>query len=365
MKSRIFHKSYFAFLIFIFLFIFGNNVFAVEEKLAAPPKLKLQVPIFGYTEATNLAEYIKTIYQYALYVLVPIAIVIVIWAGIIWIFAGGNVARIKEAKKYITGALTGVIIGLLSYVILSFVGITELKNPNIEYIAGLECCVLADNNSFLMTKEECTGAGGTIKEFSKCLGEGEESDTSEPLNSNIDVNFKGLIFCPHSGGAAALEPIARSTLGKVTYRWGATGGKPPYTIQSQKIAGSHYEERKQKITYCPAGTICLDCSGYTNYLLKCAGLKSYGGGTASIFGSRCSNSELITSFTNTSINNIPLKPGDALGKPSQHVRIYIGNGILYESAGGSGWNDPGGKAAKKSQVSSHSFIGSCVKRYGT
>jgi len=347
----------------IISFVFISKFVLAET--AQPPDYQLQVPIFGYTKASNLAEYIKNLYQYGLYALVPLAIIIIIYAGIKWILAGGNLAQIKEAKTYITGALTGLTIGLLSYVILSFVGITQLKTPDIEYLQGIECCVLADKSSDLMTKAECTGKGGTLKDFIECLGPGEEGDTNEPLNNNIEVNFTGLIYCPNNGGQAALEPIAKTTIGKVTYRWGAKGGKPPYTVQSPKIAGNHYEERKQKITYCPPGTICLDCSGYTNYLLKCAGLKSFGGGTASIFGSGCSNGERITSIDNTSVNGKPLKPGDALGKPSQHVRIYVGNGILYESAGGNGWDDPGGKASRKSQVMSHSFIGSCIRRYGT
>ncbi|MFA5188316.1 MAG: hypothetical protein WC460_03070 [Patescibacteria group bacterium] len=361
--------------IFIFLnltllsFLFNPTKILAQTNNVAPPNYPLEVPIFGFTQATTFADYIKNLYKYGLYILVPIAIVIIITAGIMWILSGGNLANIKQAKKYITGALTGLIIGLLSYVMLSLVGITEFKNLDLEYIASLECCSYPGDNYFLLTKADCASKEGTIKDMDECLSAGEEGDTDVPLNTSgingVDVNFKGLIYCPKSGGQAILAQIGQSSLGKVTYRWGAKGGKPPYTVQSPNIAGSRYEERKQKITYCPPGTICLDCSGYTNYLLNCAGLKPFGGGTASIFGSGCSRGERITSIDNTSVNGIPLKPGDALGKPSQHVRIYVGNGILFESAGGSGWDDPGGKASKKSQVMSHKFIGSCIRRYGT
>lgn len=126
-------RIFFVFIIFFFFLIFADK-YVQAEKTAAPAMLNLEVPIFTYTQVTSLAEYIKTIYKYALYVLVPIAIIIIIWAGIQWIVAGGNLAKIKQAKKYITAALTGLFIGLLSYVILSLVGITELKNPTIEYI---------------------------------------------------------------------------------------------------------------------------------------------------------------------------------------------------------------------------------------
>ncbi|MCX6746341.1 MAG: hypothetical protein NTX00_05025 [Candidatus Parcubacteria bacterium] len=110
------------------------NPSAIAQTVTTPTGLQLEVPIFKYKIATNIADYIKTIYKYTLYILVPIGIVIIIWAGIQWIVAGGNVAKIKEAKKYISGAIVGILIGLLSYVILSFIGITSLTNPSLEYI---------------------------------------------------------------------------------------------------------------------------------------------------------------------------------------------------------------------------------------
>ena len=124
----------------------GANLCPFDQKCcfktAATPNLQLEIPIFGYTNATNIAEYIKNLYQYAIYALVPIGIVIIIAAGIMWILAGGNLAKIKQAKKYISGAIIGITIGLLSYVILSLVGITELKMPQIEYIEPMPIPIL-------------------------------------------------------------------------------------------------------------------------------------------------------------------------------------------------------------------------------
>ncbi|HDQ23035.1 MAG TPA: M23 family metallopeptidase [Candidatus Uhrbacteria bacterium] len=98
--------------------------------------LSLQVPIFSYTKAADIAEYIVKIYEYALIVLAPLAIVVIIWAGFLWLLAGGDVPKISNAKKYISGAVTGLIIAFLSYIILSFFGLTSLKSPGIEYIEG-------------------------------------------------------------------------------------------------------------------------------------------------------------------------------------------------------------------------------------
>jgi len=306
-------------------------------KSAADPQLDLQVPIFGYTKAKNLAEYITKIYEYALFVLVPLAIVVIIWAGFLWLLAGGDVPKISNAKKYISGAVTGLIIAFLSYIILSFFGLTTLTSLQIEYIEEIP-----------------------------------SEDLNIPLNPAIDKNFAtelsltptpGSIYCPKSGGAAVMEQITKSTYGKVTYRFGGKGGRPPYSeIKSQYM---------QYNTYCPSGTVCLDCSGYANFVIKCAGLKSYGGGTFHIFGcGQCRNSEVIRSFTATSVNGIPLKPGDLVGYPTGcekdvigHVWVYVGNGVLYESRGGHTGRQPG-NAIRATPFGKYNWLNKtkCIRR---
>ena len=176
----------------IFIYLLASSCFITinqalaQAKMATPINVPLQVPIFGYTTATDLAGYIKNLYKYGLYALVPLAIIIIIYAGIKWILAGGNLAQIKEAKTYITSALTGLTIGLLSYVILSFVGITQLKTPGFEYIepeevdfdisAGLQsgnpAAIASTNASYAAV---CAKYGGSFKESvaleCKALGE--------------------------------------------------------------------------------------------------------------------------------------------------------------------------------------------------
>lgn len=96
--------------------------------------ITLQVPFFGVSQVNNLAQYIKLIYQYALIILIPFAIIMIILGGARWILSAGNTAKIGEAKKQIIYAFTGLFLGLFSYIILSFIGITELKLAAIEYI---------------------------------------------------------------------------------------------------------------------------------------------------------------------------------------------------------------------------------------
>jgi hypothetical protein len=297
------------------------------HKYAAPVEVQLQVPIFGYTKAHDLAEYIGKIYQYALYVIIPLAILVIMYAGIRWILAAGDPGKIKEAKKYIIDAIIGLTIALLGAVILSLVGITQIQPIR----------VLA------------------VKEM-------DSPDTDAPLATIIPTVPE--IFCPKSGGSSNLKTVAQSTIGKITYRYGGKGGPPPY---QEMVNGPYYQYNN----YCPPGTICLDCSGYINFVLQCAGLPQYGGGTKTIFGCNCAASEKITSCSGDSINGIALKPGDVVGYPTDcgygtgHIYIYGGNGMVYESHGGDSGRQPGASVLS-TQLCAHTWTGmdkpTCIKR---
>lgn len=101
---------------------------------SALQNLDLQVPIFDQASVNNLPQYIATLYRYILIILVPLAIVMIIVGGVSWIAAAGNQSKITNAKKYITSAFAGLVIGLFSYLLLSLVGIDTLRMPGIENI---------------------------------------------------------------------------------------------------------------------------------------------------------------------------------------------------------------------------------------
>jgi len=99
--------------------------------------ITLQVPLFGYTKAQNIIEYIATIYNAALYIVVPIIIVVLIFSGAFWVLAGGDSELISKAKSWIINAFIGLGIVLFSYIILSFLGLTELTLLKVEEIEPL------------------------------------------------------------------------------------------------------------------------------------------------------------------------------------------------------------------------------------
>ncbi|MBN1325946.1 C40 family peptidase [Candidatus Falkowbacteria bacterium] len=365
MKKNIKIKILFAFCLFIFTFLLAGECFALTcaekypgdgkcmpkctgiagdyttelcptgqsccHKYAAPATYTLQVPIFGYVQVSGIDQYIINIYQYAIPVIVILAVIIIMMGGIMWMLAAGNISKIKRAKEFISGAIIGVIIALLSAQILALVGISSIKPLQVEVVSEIEA-----------------------------------PDTNAPLSDTaLTTPPPAQLFCPKSGGIANLGKVAQSTIGKITYRFGGKGGLPPYPSDT-KICNS-----QPCRDFCPAGTLCLDCSGYINYILMCSGLSRYGGGTQSIFGCNCSSSEKITSCGNNSINGKALKPGDVLGYPTGcgfntgHVYIYAGNNILYESSGGTSGRQSG-KSVRTTQLCGHNWTGmgkpTCIKR---
>ncbi len=339
-KSLIFGVIIFTFFLAPFLLLAADQT---QQKTTAEPNIILEVPLLSYSKATNIAEYIKNIYKASLYIIIPFIIVIIIGSGILWILAGGDKKLISTAKERIKFALIGLGIALFSYVLLSFVGITELKPPQVEYIEAEEALDAEDPaQSIPMSK------GGV---------------TTGKIPTPPGIN------CPKSGGPNALQSISDSMRGKVTYRMGAKrGSSPPYG--DKKMCGD-----QPCSNFCPTGTICLDCSGFVWYAYACAGMKTPTGATA-FTGSIFANCTKITSVVGLNVNGVPLQAGDMLGytaggsESSGHVLLYVGNGKIYESHGGGGMenNNSGrkpGNAIKVTSFANHNWIDKCIRKYGS
>jgi len=129
-------KIFFLIILLVELFGFGLILTAGKTALAADPiKLKMQVGIPGaetgfgpgetYTFDTKstkpIAQYIRSIYKYAIGVVGILATVVMMIGGIMWIMSGGSPERAGEAKAYISASLTGLVLTLASYLILATV----------------------------------------------------------------------------------------------------------------------------------------------------------------------------------------------------------------------------------------------------
>lgn len=104
--------------------VIGTETFEVGFCLPAG-KTTTQVSFGGNTEFNHIGELIQFGYRYGVIAASIISIIVIIVAGLMWTVSGGNSSTIESAKKRIAGALTGLILIVLSYTILYSI------NPNL------------------------------------------------------------------------------------------------------------------------------------------------------------------------------------------------------------------------------------------
>lgn len=102
-------------------------------KCLAGQATKTSIAIGGKKEFTNLGDYIKTIYNYALAALGILAVVIIILSGVQWITSAGNSETISQSKKRIGGAIIGLFIAYMSFNILNSINpaLVNLRLPQV------------------------------------------------------------------------------------------------------------------------------------------------------------------------------------------------------------------------------------------
>ena len=94
----------------------------------------------GTTQCTLpwLSIYIKGIFNYSMGIMGVLAALAIMIGGIIWLVAGGNASRISESKSWISAGVTGLIIGLTSYMLLNEV------NPNLVALKPITISVVKE-----------------------------------------------------------------------------------------------------------------------------------------------------------------------------------------------------------------------------
>ena len=160
-----------ALLLALFVFV-GQPVLAQTDTLTATGN----TAGFG---SSDLISIIGTIIQVFLGILGVLFLVLMIYAGFLWMTAGGDGKQVERAKKLIINAVVGIVIILMSYAISSFI-----------INALLDATGAGNNNGG-------TNGAVTIPAFSGSLGGGAVRDhyplrdqTDVVRNTNITVTFR-------------------------------------------------------------------------------------------------------------------------------------------------------------------------------
>lgn len=100
-----------------------NDIFDWQVPI---PNLKLSpVTCTDKCEIPWISEYIFGAYEYLLTVAAVLAVVILMAAGLLWIVSGGDASKTGQAKKMITGSVTGLLLLVGMSLLLNYI------NPNL------------------------------------------------------------------------------------------------------------------------------------------------------------------------------------------------------------------------------------------
>ncbi|MDD4607449.1 MAG: hypothetical protein PHS07_03960 [Patescibacteria group bacterium] len=122
----------------------GKMCQTFDDCLATEPiKLEVSIPGVG-NEVKNLPHYISAVYEYGVYAIVILSVVMIIVGGFMWILAAGNQSKIGTAKERIIDALVGLLLALLSYTILNIINpaLVDLEMPGVVKVKPIAQGVL-------------------------------------------------------------------------------------------------------------------------------------------------------------------------------------------------------------------------------
>ena len=124
-----------------------------------------------------IAMYIKDIYTYGISIVAIAAALALMIGGVIWLTAGGSNTRVENAKKIMTGALSGLVLALGSFFLLAQIN-PELTKTQWFKIKGVEEDASSPDLTCTWSNEKCEskGEGWKAMNSSHCEGEHENND---------------------------------------------------------------------------------------------------------------------------------------------------------------------------------------------
>ncbi len=153
----------------------------------------LEQPFGNVSTVTSFGQYLQLAYEYTAGLIGIIAVVVIMAGGLMWVSAAGNEQKISTAKEIIIGAVTAVVIIVLSYAILVFINPRLVQNTfSLERISFVpsdvdintlplctsknftgQTCVGEDSRDIECDLLQC-GEIGTLPSVGECRGAGNE-----------------------------------------------------------------------------------------------------------------------------------------------------------------------------------------------
>lgn len=150
---------------------------------------KLCIPILGVDYIENsLAEYIRTIYRFALGLSGLLVFIMIVWGGIQYTISAGNTTATGDARDRIFQAILGMGLLFLSYIILNTINpdLISLREPNVGDVF-LPNIPPATSSQSYDTSEETKLAGERVNTLTDINNTSDEIQTmKDELSTETD-----------------------------------------------------------------------------------------------------------------------------------------------------------------------------------
>lgn len=143
---------------------------SAETQTNSDSSINLEVPIAGEEQVSGIGDYISKVYTFAVGVVGLAAVIMIMIGGYLYMTSHGNATQAEKGKDFITSAVLGLIIVLVSYVILRTI------NPNLV-------------GNFATDFGSYFGSGGNVNN-----GSGGSGQTSwqRPIGSLLQERYKDI-----------------------------------------------------------------------------------------------------------------------------------------------------------------------------
>jgi hypothetical protein len=243
----------------------------VYQYVSTPPVLQIPIPTlpnFGdfapatpegevpnrYLSIPWIGQYIGAIYQYIIGVVGILAGIMIMVAGLIWLTAGGSAERIGAARKYLEGALVGLVISLTSFLVLYAINpaLVTFENLKVQFIERADIPFASPSVSLYDTAATPDGASRAfVSNEDYKIATGEDIPTKAEVvaiaeevasEKGLDKCFLLTIVAKESGYKANRighdEDVPRAQV----------GARPKLIRSGKKYSGATFESNSALIT---------------------------------------------------------------------------------------------------------------------
>jgi len=139
-------------LIFLFLLLF-QVVYAVENTY---PTIDIGGKTYGIDENSTFVDFVAYFFMMIISIGAVLLLMVLIWAGVNFIMAGGDPGKISKAKELVMNGFTGLVILLSSFWIINTINegiIEEIKDPDIGVCSSMGGILITISDGTNTTKK--------------------------------------------------------------------------------------------------------------------------------------------------------------------------------------------------------------------